>query len=91
MIVHVLRNITVLALGFAGAVNIAWMLKRRESPAEARGFRFAASTCIWLAVALWAYGAHSYFMAALALVVSIFSAGFWFYHIFRQSLHNTTM
>jgi hypothetical protein len=67
------------------------MVMRRRSPEEARGFLFAGSACIWLAGALWAFGVRSYFTATIALLISAVSAGFWFYHIFRQSLHNTTM
>jgi hypothetical protein len=89
--VHYLRIAVIVALGCAGLLNGLWMIKRQSSPVEARGHLFAGLACIWLAGAVFAQGQHKDVIAVLMLLASIVSGGLWFYHIFRQSLHNTTM
>jgi hypothetical protein len=91
MIAHVLINLTAAALGSVGLLNLVWMWMRRGSPVEARGFLLAGSACMSLAVALLGYGLRAYYPSGAALLLSVVSGVVWIHHIFRQSLHNTTM
>ena len=80
----------------SGGMNLFWMVQRRASAAESWG-------CLWLAAALLSAAlAVSAFelrqitrewsvLAGLAGASGLTCTIAWFVHIYRQSLHNTTM
>jgi hypothetical protein len=87
----VLRDLLEVALCVAGGLNLLLFARSRRAPAERRGFLLAASACLLFTAGLSAQSARVY---PLALACAGFGAGFalgWFYHLYRQSLQNTTM
>ena len=74
-----------------GVVNVFWMVRRRASPAEFQGPAWLASALFAASGALIAIERrHDRGCAALGIVALACAVG-WFIHIYRQSLHNTTM
>jgi len=85
------RAILMVFLSSACLFNIALAVRRRNSPAERRGCLLAAASCLLLAAAIWAQVSRQNVAALTACGLSIACALAWFYHIYLQSLHNTTM
>lgn len=89
--VSLIRILFILLLAGTGLMNFVWMAQRRGSPAEFRGCLLAGCATLLFAGALaaFSYGQH---IAALGTGVGGAVCGLaWFYHIYMQSLHNTTM
>ena len=85
------RTVLLVVLSAAGVLNLIWMLRRLRSPAEMRGFLLAAGAFLLVAVAVWAQGARHTAAAVGSGALAAVCAIAWFYHIYIQSLHNTTM
>ena len=79
------------ALCIAGLLNLFRMVSRAQSPAELRGCLLAGATLLLFAMALWARGAHQSVVALVAAALGAACALAWFRHIYKQSLHNTSM
>lgn len=76
----------------AGALGSLWRLARcRNSPTEVRGCLLSTATLLLFVAALWAQTLGQSGLALAACALAIACAVGWLLHIYRQSLHNTTM
>ena len=85
------RVLLIAVLCLSGLLNLFWTVSRRRSAAEMRGCLFACAAFLLLAGALWAQAGRQNGLALAAGALAAFSALGWFYHIYKQSLHNTAM
>ena len=91
MLAAVIYTICIAILGIWGAVNLAGVLLIREAP-ETRQARLLGCFCgFLLALSLLTIRYGPPWLAVALAVLGLGSGGGWFYIIYQQSLHNTTM
>ena len=83
----------VLALLPAGwsVLHLGRLLRKRLAPAEAQTHFTAFLSGALLACALWPGGQRPLPVTLLLGALGVVCSGVWFYLVYRQSLHNTTM
>jgi hypothetical protein len=86
-----IRAALIVLSGMAGFLNLFLTVRRRQSPTEFRGCLIAAAAFLLFAAALWAQAARHNVVALSAAGLAAACALLWLYHIYLQSLHNTTM
>jgi hypothetical protein len=82
--------LTLIPAGWS-VINLFLLLRKRQAPAEAQAHLLAVCSGALLATALWLGGRRQFLMALLPGVLGTGCAIAWFFCIYRQSLHNTTM
>ena len=91
LFVSMIRIALIVLLSGTGLMNIVWMVQRRRSPAEFQGCLLAGGATLLFAGAVLALSYRQIAAAICAGVGGLLCGLAWFYHIYMQSLHNTTM
>ena len=89
----VIYAICIAILGVWGVVNLVGVLLIREAPETRQARLLACFSGFLLALSLLTirYGPPSPWLAVALAILGLGSGAGWFYIIYQQSLHNTTM
>ena len=90
IIAFILIGLTPIPAGWC-LVNLVLLIRKWNSPTDVPAHLLAALTGALMAIMLWQAAARHLITGLLCGVVGAACGVAWFYRIYHQSLHNTTM